>query len=398
MKGNEANRRAFFVILATLLAIGCRSRPSVPIAEITPEISPVGAGVGEAWRAAADRDRTGRATFTPPPRRKPVVGSRVETLARSAPSRRLLTFDDISPETVNALPTAEMLTSDMGPAILRTQVLLDRAHFSVGAIDGRATRNTALALYWFQASQKLPVTGLLDVATYQRLAIIAGTEHVVALHIVTEQDVAGPFMPVPRSVYDQQKMRCLCYASHIEALAERFHTTEEILRKLNRRESFASIGPGSRIWVPSIAADEDRELKPIARIHISKKGSYLHALAADGSIVYHFPSGLGSAYDPSPNGRFHVTGVAYNPAFKYDPTLFSDIPDIKPKAKLPSGPNSPVGLVWIALSRDHVGIHGTPSPETIGTASSHGCVRLTNWDALRLAGSTKKNIPVEFVA
>jgi lipoprotein-anchoring transpeptidase ErfK/SrfK len=389
-------------LLTVVLSIGlsaCASRPSVPTAEIIPEPAPSAvAGIGEAWRDAADKDTVGRRAAPPAPRLAPIVGTSVEPLARKVASEPNLSFDDISADAVNASPTAEMLKSDVGPLVVRAQILLDRAHFSVGAIDGRAGKNTAIAIYWFQASQGLPITGTLDSATYMRLASIAGTDHVVTSHTVEERDVAGPFVSIPRSVYEQEKMSCLCYGSRIEAIAERFHTTEEVLRKLNPKESFVALAAGTLIQVPSVELPEDPELKPIARIHISKKGSYVHALAADGSIVYHFPSTLGSAYDPSPDGRFTVTGRAYNPTFKYDPTLFADIPDTKPKAKLPPGPNSPVGVVWIALSKEHVGIHGTPTPETIGTASSHGCVRLTNWDALRLAAATDKHMPVEFVA
>jgi lipoprotein-anchoring transpeptidase ErfK/SrfK len=398
--GNEPKGKALSAAVAVFLALACATGPSVPIAEITPDPGPlaVGAGAGESWRAAADQDRIGRSVSTPPLRQAPIVGTVVEPLARSVGPARNSMFEDISASLVNASPTPEALRADVGPTVLRTQILLDRAHFSVGAIDGRAGKNTALAIYWFQASQNLPTTGILDVATYQRLASIAGTEHVVASYTVTPEDVEGARVSIPRSVYDQEKLRCLCYSSHLEALVERFHTKEEVLRRLNPNESFTSISPGLRIWAPSIDTPEDRELKPIARIHISKKGSYVHALALDGSIVFHFPSTLGSAYDPSPEGRYYVTSVAYNPTFRYDPTLFSDIADDTPKAKLPPGPNSPVGLVWIALSKEHVGIHGTPTPETIGTESSHGCVRLTNWDALRLANWVEEGVPVEFVA
>jgi lipoprotein-anchoring transpeptidase ErfK/SrfK len=204
-----------------------------------------------------------------------------------------------------------------------------------------------------------------------------------------------PVAILPKSVYEQAELRCLCYQSVSEMLAERFHSSIEIMRKLNPGVGFAALKPGDRIWVPSIDSTA-KPAKAIARIQVSKKGNYVHALAADGSILYHFPSTLGSKYDPSPNGKFRVTGIAWNPTFRYDPTLFSDVSDRKPGAKLPPGPNSPVGKVWIALSKEHVGIHGTPNPETIGFASSHGCVRLTNWDATRLGQSTRTGTPVEF--
>jgi lipoprotein-anchoring transpeptidase ErfK/SrfK len=134
----------------------------------------------------------------------------------------------------------------------------------------------------------------------------------------------------------------------------------------------------------------------VARIEVSKGGEFVHALGESGAIVYHFPTTLGSMYDPSPDGDWKVTGVQYDPPFRYDPTLFSDVPDSKPKAKLPPGPNSPVGVVWVQLSRNHVGIHGTADPELVGYAQSHGCVRLTNWDALKVASLVRPGTRVVF--
>jgi len=133
------------------------------------------------------------------------------------------------------------------------------------------------------------------------------------------------------------------------------------------------------------------------KIHVAKNGRYLHALAADGSIVFHFPTTVGSEYDPSPSGIYRVSGVQWHPVFHYDPSLYSDVPDSRPRATLPPGPNSPVGIVWIATTKEHVGIHGTPLPHTIGLASSHGCVRLANWDAARLAAAVRPGVTIEFV-
>jgi lipoprotein-anchoring transpeptidase ErfK/SrfK len=117
---------------------------------------------------------------------------------------------------------------------------------------------------------------------------------------------------------------------------------------------------------------------------------------ASGNVLAHFPSTLGEGYDPSPTGDFHVTGIATDPTFNYQPSLMAEVPDTRPTAKLKPGPNSPVGTVWMALSKPHYGIHGTPAPETIGYANSHGCVRLTNWDAERLASLVKAGTPVQF--
>src|SRR5688572_3381627 len=312
-------------------------------------------------------------------------------------SPRELGIDDISVDAVNAHPAPQMLKSEIGPVVVRAQILLDRARFSVGVIDGKANRNTGLAIRFFQTSHGLPMTSMLDSATYATLVAAGGSTPAVTQVIVDAGMLEGPFHPLlPKNVYEQAKLRCLCYASVSEALAERYHTTIEVMRKLNPGVAFAALKPGDRIWAPAI--EQSLDARKVARIVVAKSGNYVQAFARDGTLIFHFPSTLGSRYDPSPSGKFRVTGIAWNPVFRYDPRLFSDVEDHKPGAKLPPGPNSPVGKVWIALSKEHIGIHGTPNPETIGFASSHGCVRLTNWDAERLARATSPGIPVEFTA
>jgi lipoprotein-anchoring transpeptidase ErfK/SrfK len=387
------------VLLIVLGAAACaRPKISIPIPEVSPDDVATFSLDSSVWRMAADRDRLRRSPApVPAPRSTPRVGTHAEPLASTVATVRYLDFDDITADAVNAPPNREMLRYDRGPAIVRAQVLLDRANFSVGAISGRTGKTTQIAIYWFQYSQRLLPTGVLDPDTYNRLVSVAGTDHVVTEFTVDKESLKGPFVVIPHNVYEQARLRCLCYSSPLEELAERFHATAELLQKLNPKTKFASLAAGDKILVPSVERTPDPFQKPVARIHISKSGNYVQALAADGSIVLHFPSTLGSMYDPSPDGSFEVTAVVRNPTFRYDPTLFSDVPDSKPKAKLPPGPNSPVGTVWIALSKEHVGIHGTPTPETIGLASSHGCVRLTNWDAEKLADAMSPHIPVEFV-
>ncbi len=313
-----------------------------------------------------------------------------------ADSRRELTVDDVSPQAVNAVPSAAMLQSNAGPVVAHIQILLDRAHFSPGVIDGHSNRNTGLAIHWFQKSHNLPPTSVLDQATYAALLAVSGPAPPVTAFVVDEEALKGPFITLPKNVYEQAKLKCLCYGSVSEKLAERFHTSLEVMRKLNPGVGFAGLKPGDRIWVPAVESALPAAPRNIASIRVSKKGSYVHGVARDGSVLYHFPSTLGSKYDPSPDGSYRVTAIAHDPVFRYDPTLFADVPDSKPRAKLPPGPNSPVGRVWIALSKKHVGIHGTPTPETIGSASSHGCVRLTNWDAIKLARATSSGTPVHF--
>lgn len=313
-----------------------------------------------------------------------------------AETARELSIDDVSPQAVNTVPSAAMLRSNAGPVAARVQILLDRADYSPGVIDGRANRNTELAIYWFQKSRNLPATSIVDAATYSALVAAAGSAQLVTAISVDESMLKGPFIEIPKSVYEQAKLKCLCYASVSEKIAERFHASLEMMRKLNPGVAFAALKPGDTIWVPAVETSLPPARKNIASIQVSKRGSYVHAVAKDGTVLYHFPSTLGSRYDPSPDGSYRVTAIAHDPVFRYDPTLFADVPDSKPKAKLPPGPNSPVGTVWIALSKAHVGIHGTPTPETIGSASSHGCVRLTNWDAVKLARSATSGTPVHF--
>jgi lipoprotein-anchoring transpeptidase ErfK/SrfK len=163
--------------------------------------------------------------------------------------------------------------------------------------------------------------------------------------------------------------------------------------------NFTRLKPGVVITVPNVELDGaalPQDTAIIARVIISKKGYWLHAVDAAGKIIYHFPSTLGAGYDPSPTGDFKVSYVSRDPAFHYQPKLFAEVPDDEPEARLPSGPNSPVGRVWMSLSKPHYGIHGTSSPQTIGYANSHGCVRLTNWDALRLSDLVEPGTPVQF--
>jgi lipoprotein-anchoring transpeptidase ErfK/SrfK len=215
---------------------------------------------------------------------------------------------------------------------------------------------------------------------------------------------------IPDNVYEQAKLDCLCYASAAEAVAEKFHTSQKLILQLNPGATLGNLTAGTVLLVPnvdvetvpstptSVASDSSTGgvTGQVAKLVISKKGFWTHAVDAAGKILYHFPSTLGAGYDPSPTGDFKVTNIAWNPAFHYQPTLFAEVSDKKPEAHLPKGPNSPVGVVWMALSKPHYGIHGTSAPETIGYANSHGCVRLTNWDAIELGRLVSRGTPVVF--
>ncbi|MDZ4805466.1 MAG: L,D-transpeptidase family protein [Candidatus Eisenbacteria bacterium] len=290
--------------------------------------------------------------------------------------------------------------SDSLPA-LTLQVWLDRLHFSPGAIDGRAGKNTAKALYWFQDAYGVTPTGELDLETRRLLERLAGQWEPVVPYRVTAADAGQKFVPLGKDMYDKAKQSCLCYESLLEAMGEKFHTTPEFLTTLNSGLRAESLKAGEELLVPNVdsgwmAKGGVDSTRVIDRVVVSRRGFYAHAIDADGNILFHFPSTLGSKYDPSPEGNLRITGIAQNPTFHYQPKLFADVPDDKPEANLPAGPNSPVGVVWMQLSKENYGIHGTATPETIGYAASHGCIRLTNWDAATLARYAKRGVRVEF--
>ena len=314
------------------------------------------------------------------------------------------TFQQISSKSALAKPTKFPLKiPNRGPVPLQLQIMLDRAGFSPGIIDGTWGKNAASALKYFRVANAMDSaeTRTVDKATYDKLAANAPNP-LIKTYQVTADDMEGPFLPIPDDVYAQAKLKCLCYSSPAEELAEQFHTSEAMLKQLNPKVDLKSIAAGTSLQVPNVEVPvfdpmtRDTTGQAAAKIVISKKDFHTQLIDGSGKIVAHFPSTLGAGYDPSPTGGFRVTHISRDPGFNYQPALFAEVPDTKPKAKLPPGPNSPVGVVWMALSKPHYGIHGTSSPETIGYTNSHGCVRLTNWDADRLASLIRAGTPVEF--
>jgi len=284
-----------------------------------------------------------------------------------------------------------------GPSVLRVQVLLDRALFSPGMIDGSWGRNTSVAVYWFQAREGLTPTGVVDSATYARLQAVAGRPaEVVVRRALTAADVRGPFIEMPGSIYAQAQLDCSCYESLSEKLSELFHARVELLRQLNPRVALNALKAGDSINVPNVRDADAPPRGVVETLVVSGADHYLQALDAGGRILYQFPTTVGSSYDPSPEGNFHVLLVTENPWWHYQPAILHHGNEDAPEAHIPPGPNSAVGKVWMTLSTEHYGIHGTKSPETIGYAVSAGCVRLANWDALFLARRITRGTPVVF--
>jgi len=270
---------------------------------------------------------------------------------------------------------------------LHAQVLLDRANFSPGQIDGEVGSNQRRAVSGFQAARGLTVSGELDDATWK--ALQADTTQPLVSYTLTAEDVAGPFRPTPKTPAAQAELKSLGFGSVEEALGERFHASPALLRALNPGVDLSRAG--SRIQVPNIGSGP---LPQAARLVIDKSDSTLQLQDDQGKVLAQVPVSSGSKHDPLPIGKWKVLGVSRDPTFHYNPKLFWDARKGESKQTLPPGPNNPVGRVWIDIDKPHYGLHGTPEPGHVGKTESHGCVRMTNWDAVRVADAVGPSIPV----
>ena len=331
--------------------------------------------------------------------------------------------------TERAVPKATSGASSNAVAI---QVMLDRAGFSPGEIDGRPGTNFKRAVAGFQRAMGLPESGQFDQQTEQRLAEATGSQPALVTYEIREADVAGPFTPtIPADLVEQSKLERLNYQHALEAIAERFHASPQLLQRLN--SGAATFKAGERIQVPNVESFElpqpvaatqggrgrlsgaqssngavgttgttargrrgGAAAAPTFTIAVTKSTSALTVEEASGRVVFHAPVTTGSERDPLPIGNWKVTTVHVMPKFNYNPDLFWDANPAHTKATIPSGPNNPVGVAWIDLSKEHYGIHGTPQPSRIGHVQSHGCVRLTNWDVQRVLTWAQPGTPVVF--
>ncbi|WP_198964492.1 L,D-transpeptidase family protein [Bradyrhizobium sp. C9] len=293
-----------------------------------------------------------------------------------------------------AVPTGKLPSRHQASAsIAKLEILLDRAHFSPGEIDGKLGENAQKALTAFAAANGLSFDKAVTADLWSRLAA-ASEGPAVVNYTIADADVKGPFLAkVPAKMEDMQDLPALNYTSPREALAEKFHMSEALLQALNPGQKFDKAG--ASIAVANVL--DTGASTPVVRIEVDKTRQTLSTFDAAGKLTALYPATVGSTEKPTPSGTLKVTAVNKNPTYRYNPKYkFKGVKSRKPFTIKP-GPNNPVGSVWINLSAESFGIHGTPDPSKVSKAASHGCIRLTNWDAQHVAAGVAKGTPVTFV-
>ncbi|MFC5586160.1 L,D-transpeptidase family protein [Nitratireductor kimnyeongensis] len=292
-----------------------------------------------------------------------------------------------------ALPRDSAVVRPRGVSedVTRFQVLLDRMGASPGVIDGRTGDNVNKAIRAYRE-----ITGQ-TLRTYDKEWIEAELERTggpaFKEYTITAEDAAGPYIAsVPADYAHKAQLDALSYTSVIEMLAERFHMDEKYLVALNPDANFNRAGTIIKV------VNVGKPMKAsVARIVADKSAKQLRAYNEDDQLVAAYPATIGSSDTPSPTGTHTVSRIALNPEYTYNPKINFKQGNNDKVLTIPPGPNGPVGSVWIALSKPTYGIHGTPDPSKIGKTASHGCIRLTNWDAEELAKRVKPGVTVTFV-
>ncbi len=275
--------------------------------------------------------------------------------------------------------------------IAALQVLLDRAGTSPGVIDGKLGSNVDKAVAAYQEMTGRTIDATNAQALMEELMATGGPA--ITSYTITNEDVTGPYVAsIPEDYGHKAMLPAMSYERVSEMLAERFHMDEAYLREINPGADFDR--PGTILKVMATGENVKGE---VTRIIADKGREQVRAYDAAGRLVAAYPASIGSTSTPSPSGTVEVSRIAFDPNYTYNPKINFKQGNNDKVLTIPPGPNGPVGTIWIALSKPTYGIHGTPEPSKIGKTNSHGCVRLTNWDATELAKLVKPGVTVEFI-
>jgi len=290
-------------------------------------------------------------------------------------------------EIEDSTKTAAVGPGSTGPRVVRAQILLDRARFSPGQIDGVYGDDLRIAVQGYQESRGLKPSGTVDAETWRLLNGAAGP--LLLTYTITKADVKGPFVPIPTDIQEKAKMKWLGFETPEEGLGEKFHSSPKLLAELNPGKRMDTAGV--RITVPN---ERPAVVRLASRVVVSKSKRTVIVYGAGNKELAQYPATIGDTHDPLPIGNWTVTSVVHYPWFNYDPELFWNADPKKATAILPPGPRNPAGAVWIGLSKEHYGIHGTTDPGHIRHGESAGCIRLTNWNVVDLSHMVRRGTPV----
>lgn len=300
-----------------------------------------------------------------------------------APVARSLAGNEIEDST----KTAAVGPGATGPRVVRAQILLDRARFSPGEIDGVYGDDFGIAVKGYRESHGLTPTGTIDAEMWRLVDRDAGP--LLLIYTITRADEKGPFQPAPADVQEKAKLKWLGFETPEEKLGEKFHCSPKLLAELNPGRKLDTAG--ERIMVPNV---RHAVVRLASRVVVSKSKRTVIAYGAGGRELAQYPATMGGMHDPLPIGDWTITSVLHYPWFNYDPDHFWNADPKLAKAVLPPGPNSPAGAAWIGISKEHYGIHGTPDPGHIRHGESAGCIRMTNWDVEDLSHMVRRGTPI----
>jgi lipoprotein-anchoring transpeptidase ErfK/SrfK len=364
--------------------------------------------------AAACSDSKSTAQNTPPPAAPASAGTPMATAslgdAQAQDQVQVAQAPDVNPVLIDMSPIAAATSAAAQPiqtadwrtvgatpearrnALIRAEVLLSRAHFSPGVIDGQDGGNLQNAIAAYEAANQLPVDGKMNEKVWSALA--KDPRPALTDYAITDDDVKGPFLPaIPKDMAEMAKLPALSFTGPVQELAQRFHMDEGLLKALNPGADFSMAG--AKIVVAAVGPE--KLAMPVTRVEVDKTRRQVRAYGAADLLLAVYPATVGSAERPAPSGDWAVRAVAPNPTYTFDPSRLTFGKASEGKLTVQPGPNNPVGSTWIDLTKATYGIHGTPDPRMVGKAASHGCVRLTNWDVRQLSLAVKKGTKVDFL-